>query len=224
MEISNIQNSPNFRARIVIQKTGFKNLGEDIIDSFELSSLSGASSGSATTETTIFPSDIVKGGKFANYINKCIDGMKETFAKIFNRNIKTSELEGIDVKEVAGNSTITASGAGSVSTGLGSYDYAMASALDQSIHYPNSSYPACIPEFIENHFPESVVNHSANRVDSVYDRLWDPRNSAGNELASTQSSVWSTFGAGSQGIGFEMMTKGGKAFETFDKALRKLPS
>lgn len=224
MEINSINNSPNFRARIVIQKTGFKNLGEDIIDSIELSSLSGASSGSATTETTIFPSDIVKGGKFANYINKCIDGMKETFAKIFNRNIKTSELEGIDVKEVASNSAVASSGAGSISTGLGSYDYAFASALDQSANYPNSSYPASVPEFLANHLPESAVNHLEQRVHSVYNQLWDPRNSAGNELASTQSSVWSTFGAGSQGIGFEMMTKGGKAFETFDKALRKLPS
>jgi hypothetical protein len=84
MEIGKINNSTNFGARIVIQKTGFKNLGKDIIDSLELSSLSGGSSGSATTETTIFPSDIVKGGKFANYINKCIDGMKETFESVDN--------------------------------------------------------------------------------------------------------------------------------------------
>ena len=223
MEINNISQSPNFGARIIIQKTGFKNLGEDIIDSLELSSLSGGSSGSATTETTIFPSDIVKGGKFANYINKCIDGMKETFAKIFNRNIKTSEIEGVDMKEVASNSAVASSGAGSISTGLGSYDAALGSAIDQSVNYPSSIYAKSFPEFSVNHFPEPVLKHLDYMEHFAYNWLYN-KGGMGNEIASLSSTSYSGVGATSQGIGYELLTKGKKAFDKAEEVQRRLPS
>ena len=223
MEINNISQSPNFGARIIIQKTGFKNLGKDIIDSLELSSLSGGSSGSATTETTIFPSDIVKGGKFANYINKYIDGMKETFAKIFNRNIKTSEIEGIDMKEVASNSAVASSGAGSISTGLGSYDAALGSAIDQSVNYPSSIYAKSFPEFSVNHFPEPVLKHLDYMEHFAYNWLYN-KGGMGNEIASLSSTSYSGVGATSQGIGYELLTKGKKAFDKAEEVQRRLPS
>ena len=224
MEINSINNNTNFGARIIIQKTGFKNLGADLVDSFKLTSSSTALGASSSTESTILPCDCVKEFPFARRMSKLSRKMNEIIDGIFRRNIKTSEIEGINVKEAASNSAVTASGVGSMSTGLESYDYAIASALDQSINYPNSSYPASAAEFIGNHLTQSSADHMAQRINSVYNQLWDPRNSAGNELASMQSSTWSGIGSVSQGAGFEMLTKGKKAFEKLDKAERKLPS
>jgi hypothetical protein len=227
MEINKINQSPNFGARIVIQKTGFKNLGADLVNTLELGSKTTEIGSSAITETTILPSDAVAFDHFP-FAKKILKFAKDEFGKLFDkisqRNIKTSAIEGVDAKEVASNSAVATSGAGSLSTGVESYDLSIASALDQSINYPNSSYPASVPEFIERHFPQSIVEHSAAKEHSVYNQLWDPRNSAGNELASTQSSIWSTIGAVSQGAGFEMITKGKKAFQNAEDIQRKLPS
>ena len=221
MELGKINNSTNFGARIVIQKTGFKNLGADIVDSFELGSKTTGSAGSVVTETTIFPSDAVKGMPFGNKISKCIDKMKETFARIFDRNIKTTALEGVDTKAVAEKTASATTGSGIMSTGIGSYDASLASALDQSVNYPNSIYARSFPEFSANHFPESVVKHLDSIERSAYNQLWDPRAGAGNESASSYSFSMSGGGAFSQAFGFDILTRGKKAFS---EAERKMPS
>ena len=221
MEVSSISASPNFGARIVIQKTGFQNLGKDIIDSALISQKTGSTASSTVTETTIFPYDAIKNFPFARRIEKYFDEIGEAFNRIFHRNIKTSALEGVDTKAVAEKTASASTGSGIISTGIGAYDASLASALDQSVNYPNSIYARSFPEFSVNHFPESVVKHLDSIERSAYDRLWDPRAGAGNECASSFSVSASGAGAFSQGIGFEILTKGKKAFE---EGARNFPS
>lgn len=224
MEINSITQSPNFGARIRIEKTGFQNLGKDIVDSFELGTRTTGITSSSITESTIFPSDATRNFKFFGKITKHIEYLGEIFNDIFHRNLKTSALEGVDTKAVAEKTASATTGSGLISTGVESYDMAFASALDQSIHYPNSSYPASAAEFIGNHLTQSSAEHMAQRINSVYNQLWDPRGSAGNELASTQSTAWSGSGAISQGLGFDLLTKGKKSLINAEEVQRKIPS
>lgn len=224
MEINSIKNTnPNFGARIVIKKTGFQNLGKDLADSFEIGSRTTGLTTSFSTEATIIPSDIVEGKPFLNKMDKFMNKIGDAFKRIFGRNVKTTAIEGIDTKEVASNSAVATSGAGSISTGLGSYDAALGSAIDQSVNYPSSIYARSFPEFSVNHFPEPVLKHLDYMEHFAYNWLYN-KGGMGNEIASLSSSSYSGVGATSQGIGYELLTKGKKALGKAEEAQRKLPS
>lgn len=225
MEINKIQNSPNFKARIVIQKTGFQNLGADLVDSFKLGSKTTQTGTSVVTETTILPSDATNEFSFAK---KTVQFVKDEFGKIFDRifhrNIKTSEIEGIDMKEAASNSAVTASGASSISAGIGSYDVALGSAVDQSANrYATTIYDASIPEMLKNNLPASAWEHIDNMERLAYRNLYNERG-FGNETASSASTTASGIGSSFQGFGYELLTKGKKAFNKAEEAQRSLPS
>ena len=192
MEINKVNQSPNFGARIIIQKTGFKNLGKDLLDTVELGSKTIKTGTSTITETTIFPSDAVAFDHFP-FAKRTIKYVKDEFGKIFDRifhrNIKTSVIEGVDVKEVASNSAVTASGASSISAGIGSYDLALGSAVDQSAHrYATTIYDASIPEMLKNNLPASVWNHIDDMQRLAYRQLYNERG-FGNETASSASTT-----------------------------------
>lgn len=221
MQVNNVQSSPNFQAKIMIKKNGFKNIGSDIVDSTVIGANTTGLAGSSVVESTLLPLEIVAGKGLKNTISKNLDKVKERFFNIFHRNIKTSQFDA-DSKLYLANSRNAAAGSGVVTTGIGSYGSSIASGLDQSIHYPASGYSNIIGDAFRG-LPEG---HSVHAVldpmqKSAYDVLYN-EHGIGNESASVSSGLTSTIGAALQGMGSESVMKScGKIKE---QAAKKIPS
>lgn len=208
MEINSINRGPSFRARIVIQKTGFENLGKDIADSFKSGGRMTVSATGGTSMSTLLPCECVYDFPNTKRLLNFTKKIGEYFNNIFHRNIKTTTLEGVDSKVVAEKTASVSTGSGMMSTGIESYDFAVASAIDQSANYPNSVFSPKFPEFSANHFPQSVNDHLESMERIAYDRLWDPRRGFGNECASSSVPTYVGLGSVSQSLGFGILTKG----------------
>ncbi len=220
MQVNGVQNSPNFQAKIMIKKNGFKNIGSDIIDTTVLGAQTTGTVASSAAESTLLPLEIVAGKGLKNTISKNLDLMKERFNNVFHRNIKTSEFDA-DSQLYSVNSRNALSGSGVVTTGVGSYGSSVASGLDQALHYPTSGYSNIIGDAFRA-LPEGHPVHASldPMQKSAFDVLYN-ENGIGNESASISSGLTSTAGAALQGMGSESVLK---STEKIKNQARKIPS
>jgi hypothetical protein len=209
MQIYGINNCPNFQARIKVNKVGLQNLTKDIADTTKIGTHGSASLSSTVVETTALPVDSVCAN---NCVSDCItmhsDAIDELNKAISARNIKTLESE--NTKATLEASGIASSGVSSTASGMGGYVASAASALDQSAHYPNLLYPESVYDSIIEHSPKSSADFVESITYRTYDSLYDKRASAGNELASSDSSFMLGLGYLSNIIGSTLL-KDGKA-------------
>ena len=217
MEVGKVNNTPNFGARIVIQKTGFKNLGRDIADSFISGTNTTGTVASSVGEITAFPSEISAGVGFSKSITNGMRRIKNAIDRIFGRNIKTSELDA-DSNLLLNNSGNASSGSGLITTGVGSYGSSAASGLDQSVNYPFAGSEV-VPHLIAKS-NNPVINEIANTMNGAAFNLMYNEHGLGNEIASIPASITSGLGASSQGVGLDIIKKAGKTIQ----ATRKFPS
>lgn len=126
---------------------------------------------------------------------------------------------------LAKSSGMASAGASSTASGSGADIAALASAFDQSHFYPNLSYPASAYDSVINHSPESVADSVENITQRAYHSLYDPRGSAGNEFASTDSSFALTGGYFSHLFGSGLL-KGAKTElnKAAEEASKDIPS
>lgn len=223
MQVNSINHSPNFEARIKIQKTGFQNIAKDLKDSTSISGNSSASTVSAIGEATIFPFEIVGGKGLAGKIRNSFKKMGEHFSNIFHRNIQTSVVENPEnLKAFSKQSASATAGTTTVSSGVGAYASSVGSALDQSVHYPlDSIYTRDIPQYLAQHAPESVNKTLGTLADSAYDVLYN-EHGLGNECASASSSISSSIGVGMQGLGSKVISESSKKMGEI--VSKKIPS
>ncbi len=201
MQVYSVNNTPVFEARLKIKKSGFENIVADTAESLSISENSGKILVSSLGESTVFPLEIVAGKGFANSIKNNLNKLGENFKNIFHRNIKTVELENTEnLKALSKESASAGVGSSAVSSGVASYAGSAGSALDQSVYYPVSVYDRSVPEYLNANAPESVNRVLGNLTNSAYDWLYNERG-AGNESASSFSTIFSGVGASSQGIG-----------------------
>ena len=219
MEVGKVNNSPNFGARIIIQKTGFKNLGKDIADSFVSGTNTTGTVASTVGETTVFPSEISAGTGFSKSIHNGMRRIKEALDRIFGRDIKTSAFDD-DMQGLLNSTGRASSGSGMVTTGIGSYGSSLASGLDQSVNYPLSGLGSeLIPQYIAK-VNNPTVNEIAKNMEGVaFDVLYN-EHGFGNETAFIPSALSSASGVFSQGKGFDMVKNANKASAT----VRNFPS
>ena len=199
----NPMNSINFQARIKIKKAGLENLIKDVGDSSSIGARATGSTVSGAAEVTTFPVNILSNGDKLSAVRYNADALAQETNAILTRDLKTLESDKTlkaESKEIAKSSAQTSAASSLVGTGSGSYYSAGASALDQSVHYPNSLYAQSSYEGLENmSTPESVqIMENAERW--AYDSLYDPH-AAGNESASSASTMVSAAGVGSHGAG-----------------------
>ena len=217
MRISKISsNNPNFQARIKINKAGVKNLISNVSDMTKISTHSSASTSSGIAEITAFPADLnSKEPYLLGQITNNSEAINLKFEEISTRNIKTSEIEDPEAfKDMGKSSALVGLGASSTTSGIGSHGAAIASAFDQSAYYPNSSYPYSAYENIYLNAPEKCAIFMEDITRDVNDLLYDQRRSAGNELASLDSTI-------SSGLGYFFNFLGSNAFKTNSEALAK---
>lgn len=213
MQVNGVSyNTPNFQARLRINKLGLQNLAKDLLGTTEIGSRASASGSSAVAESTVFPAELASEGKsLLPLINSNKGAISKEAKAISARDVKSSTLENTeDLQKLAESTGIASAGASSTASGVGADVASMASAFDQSAHYPNSSYPASVYDSVINHSPESVATSVENITQRAYDSLWDPQGCAGNECASITSSFTSTSGNISNYTG-SCLLKDGKA-------------
>ena len=217
MEVNKINNAPNFGARIIIQKKGFRNLGADIADSIVSGTNTTGTAVSTVGETTMLPSELIAGVGFSKSIRNGMQRIKGAIDRIFNRNIKTSALDE-DMHDLLNSSGNASSGSGMISTGVGSYGSSVASGLDQSVNYPFAGSEA-VPNWILNSNKPMITGIANNMEGVAFDVLYN-RHGYGNETAVIPSALSSSSGMFSQGKGFDMIITSGKAQES----MRNFPS
>ena len=224
MQVTNINYTPNFQARIRIQKKGFQNLLKDFRDSAALGVRGTGSVSSSVAETTSFPSDLASERNALSEIMHINEyAMQKESARISARNIRTSQLENTQgLKKTAESSGYATTGTTTVASGLGSYYSAGAAALDQSVHYPNALFPGSAAEYAM----QSSGGRFAHSVDhaqwSAYDSLYN-EHGAGNESASSFSTIASGSGAFLQALGSTFI-RGKEAVEKLGAAQKNIPS
>lgn len=220
MEINKFNNTPNFGARVIVNKTGFRNIANDIVDSFEIGSRTTGSISSTVGETTSFPSEISTGIGFPKSIKNHFIGIKNAFRDIFHRNIKTSILEDAgNVEHSALSSSNVASGSGLITTGSGSYGSSVASGLDQSANYPLFGSES-VPQMIADSNKPILTDITNALKDFAFDVLYVNRRGIGNEQAWLASSLTSSSGATLLGSGAKVIKNAGNT----NISSRKIPS
>lgn len=224
MQIYRINNCPNFQARIKVNKVGLQNLTKDIADTTKIGTHGSASLSSTAVETTALPVDSVCAN---NCVSDCItmhsDEIDELNKAISVRNIKTLESE--NTKATLEASGIASSGVSSTASGMGGYVASAASALDQSAHYPNLLYPESVYNSIIEYSPKSSADFAEGITGRAYDSLYDKNASAGNELASTDSSSMLGIGYFSNVVGSTLIKEGkAGAKKLLDGPNKNIPS
>lgn len=215
MEVGKVNNSPNFGARIMIQKTGFKNLGKDVVDSFVSGTNTTGTVASTVAETTALPSELIAGTGFSKSISNGMRRIKEAIDRILGRNIKTSAFDE-DMHGLLNSTGRATSGSGLVTTGVGSYGSSIASGLDQSVNYPALGSEVIPHLIVKSNNP--TITEIANNMEGVAFDVLYREHGLGNETASLPSGILSTLGGVLQGSGADMIKTANKA------SVRNFPS
>lgn len=223
MQVSGVSyNTPNFQARLKVNKSGLQNLAKDLIGSSEIGSRTSASASSAVAEVTAFPADVASKGKcLLPHMRSNMDAISNETKAISGRNIRTSQSEFDNpqrLKEVSTYSASATTGTASVASGVGSYGMSGASALDQSVNYPmlwsNQDSYNSIAEL--GGAKSAGIMHDAE--DWAYYNLYNERG-IGNESASSSATLWSGMGAFMQTIGSALIRGKKAAGEILDKSI-----
>ena len=223
MKVNRINyNTPNFQARIVIKKQGVENLLKDVAGSSKIGVRSSASTSSGVAEATSFPSDIIyEGNGLSAVMRSNVKAIEKESDAISARDLRTVESGNKMASNELGESAKAAStGSSLLGSASGSYYSSGASALDQSAHYPNSSYTMDSYEAIKNLGGERSAEYVYDTQDWAYQLLYR-EHAAGNESASSASTTASGLGlfshiAGSGGIS--------ESAKLFNKSKKNIPS
>ncbi len=217
----NPTNSINFQARIKIQKKGLENLLKDVEDCAKIGAHAVGSASSATAEMTTFPARVISQGEELSAVRYNVKAIKGESNAISARNLKTVESEVGELQngELAKASAQASSATSLVGSGSGSYYSSGASALDQSIHYPNSVYAQSAYESLENMSTPKSAGVMEDAQQWAYNSLYD-EHAPGNQSASIHSTNLS-------GTGMASHTLGSETIEAIAKELtnkKKIPS
>ena len=215
MKINELNYTPNFGARIKVQKKAFQNIAKDVVDTAKSGGRSLATTASGAAEVTSFPADSASNHSLINVMSKNRNKIGEDLEAISGRNIKTSQFENPNASADFAIST-----EGTIGSGVGAYSGSVASALDQSANYPYALFPKSAYEHSltsGNGSAKEIVQYMEG---SAYEHLYNPDLGKGNEIADSFSTTASGLGIISQYAGSALL-KGKKGLEQLD---RKLPS
>lgn len=216
MKINELNYTPNFGARVKIQKKAFQNIAKDVVDTAKSGGRSLATTASGAAEVTSFPADSASNHSLINVMSKNRNKIGENLEAISDRNIRTSQFENPDV---SADSALSSAGTSTIGSGIGAYYGSAASALDQSVNYPNVLYPRSAYDYLAKLGNGSAEEYLHNAEFSAYNHIYDERG-VGNESASLFSTNLSVSGILSQYAGSSLLN-GKKGLEILD---RKIPS
>ena len=213
--------SINFQARIKIQKKGFENLLKDVEGSAKIGARAVGSASSAGAELTTFPARVISQGEELSAVRYNVKAIKGESNAISARNLKTVESEVGELQngELAKASAQASSATSLVGSGSGSYYSSGASALDQSVHYPNSLYAQSAYESLGDISGTKSAGVMEDAQQWAYNFLYD-EHAPGNQSASIDSTNLS-------GTGMASHTLGSETIEAIAKELtnkKKIPS
>ena len=217
-------NTPNFQARIKVNKRGVENLIKGLEGITKAGSHTTVSVPSAATEATIFPLDSAcNDRKLAKQITRHIKEVEKQSDIVSKKEIKSFEIEhNIDAKSASNASAGTAT----IASGASSYAEATTSALMQSQYDPNIIYHQSIGDVLNS-------NHSFNELMESQRQTFHNRGqgSCSNHAESYSiASTASLISGGLSNAAGSSMIKGGKegASKAIDKILgesnKKIPS